>query len=354
MEIDFDVAVSNYFDWSASDPKLLLPVVDMSLPPGPEDDGKNPKPIKLGAITEASTEVKLGIPAKYGVRLPIGVDVKRDYAEYHSSYKFDEGQLTASRKLKILLTEIPYERREEYAAFRRTVEADQAQSITLDNKSPGTAGLGAGQSADELFEAAMQAANNNNFALAIELFQRVAKVDPKHKGLWNNLGRAYSRSISISKAVDSFKKQIEINAYDEFAYKNLGQAYEAMQQYDDAIAQYQKQLEVSPLSPYAHASLGLLYSKLKRWNEAVPELEKAVSLQDKNPLTCRFRSARPTLLPAKPRREWLRSSAPSPWLPTSSPGTTSPTRLPNRTCNWNAPASMPTPPSAPSKRNSAT
>jgi tetratricopeptide (TPR) repeat protein len=228
--------------------------------------------------------VRLGIPAKYGVRLPIGVDVKRDYAEYHSSYKFDAGQLVALRKLKVLLTQIPYERLDDYASFRRTVEADQAQSITLDNKSPGTAGLGAGQSPDDLFDSALQAANNNNFPLAINLFERVAKADPKHKDLWNNLGRAYLADNQYQKAADAFEKQLDANAYDEYAHTLLGQAYEGMQKYDEALAQYQKAIEVSPLDGYAHSSLGLLYSKQKRWSEAVPELEKAVSLQEKNPL----------------------------------------------------------------------
>jgi tetratricopeptide (TPR) repeat protein/transglutaminase-like putative cysteine protease len=284
IEIDFDVAVINYFDWSAPDPKLPLPTSEIGLPAAVDDESKNQKPIKLGAPTEASAEVKIAIPVKYAVRLPIGVDVKRDYAEYHSSYKFEDGQLSAVRKLKTLVSEIPYERREEFAAFRRTIEADQAQSIVLDNKAPGTAGLTSDESPDELFNSAMQAATNNNFSLAIELLQRVARADPKHKGLWDALGTAYLSSSRNQQAVDAFKKQVEINPYDEYAYRGLGMAYEAMQQYDDAIAQYQKQLEVSPLDAGAHASLGLLYSKLKRWNEAVPELEKAASLQEKNPL----------------------------------------------------------------------
>src|SRR5271165_1508780 len=284
MEIDFDVAVSNYFDWSASDPKLPLPVVGLTVPGPPEDDSKNPKPIKLGAPTEAVSEVKLAIPGKYTARLPIGVDVKRDYAEYHSSYKFDDGQLIASRRLQTQFTEIPYDRRDDYAAFRRTIEADQAQSITLDNKTPGTAGLGANESPDDLFDSATQAANNNNFTVAVDLFERVAAVDPKHKGLWNNLGRAYLALQRDQKAADAFKKQIDANPYDEYAYANLGLAYEGMQRYDDAIAQYQKAIEVNPLDGSAHGSLGLLYSKLKRWNDAVPELEKAASLQEKNPL----------------------------------------------------------------------
>ena len=278
------MTVSNYFDWSASDPKLPLPVLGFQLPPPPNEDAKSPKPIKLGGSNEVSVEVKLGIPAKYGVRLPIGVDVKRDYAEYHSSYKFAAGQLVANRRLKVLMAEIPNERREDYASFRRTVEADQGQSITLDNKSPGTAGLGADQSPDDLFDSAAQAANNNNFTLAIELFERVAKTDPKHKDLWNNLGRAYLADAQYQKSADTFQKQIDANAYDEYAHTNLGQAYEGMQKYDEAMAQYQKAIEVSPLDGYAHSSLGLLYSKQKKWSEAVPELEKAVSLQEKNPL----------------------------------------------------------------------
>jgi tetratricopeptide (TPR) repeat protein/transglutaminase-like putative cysteine protease len=284
FEIDFDVAVSNYFDWAAADPKLPLPVVGFQVGPAPDEDSKNSKPFKLGGINLAEFEVKLTIPAKYTVRVPIGIDVKRDYATYHSSYKFEAGQLTATRQLQVLMTEIPNERRDDYAAFRRTVEADQAQSVALDNKSPGTAGLGADQSPDDLFDSAVQAANNNDFPLAIELFQRVVKADPKHKGLWNNLGRAYLASNQDEQAADAFKKQIEANPYDEYAYTNLGVAYEGMQRYDAAVAQYQKAIEVSPLDAYAHGGLGLLYSKLKRWNEAVPELEKAASLQEKNPL----------------------------------------------------------------------
>ena len=120
------------------------------------------------------------------------MDVKRDYAEYHSSYKFDDGQLTASRKLQVLLTEIPYERRDDYAAFRRTIEADQAQSITLDNKAPGTAGLGANQSPDDLFDSATAGRETTTTSRwPSNCLSAWPKVDPKHKGLWNNLGRAY-------------------------------------------------------------------------------------------------------------------------------------------------------------------
>ena len=125
--LEFDVSVSNYFDWPAAEPKLPLPMISFQIAPIPDDVEKNKKAIKLGGIQDATFEVKLGIPPKYGVRLPIAVDVKRDYAEYHSSYGFENGLLTARRSMKIVRTEVPYERRDDYASFRRTVEADQAR-----------------------------------------------------------------------------------------------------------------------------------------------------------------------------------------------------------------------------------
>jgi tetratricopeptide (TPR) repeat protein/transglutaminase-like putative cysteine protease len=284
LKVDFDLSVSNYFDWSAPDPKLPLPVVGIGVPAPAEDDSKNPKPIKLGAPTLASSETKLAVPSKYSVHLPIGVDIKRDYAEYHSSYKFDGGQLVASRTLQVILTEIPYDRREDYLSFRRTVEADQAQNVALDNKSPGTAGLAAEQSPDDLFDSAVQAGNANDLKLAIDLFERVAKEDPKHKDLWNRLGTAYLADGQYQKAVDAFQKAIEASPYDESSYVLMAASYEGLHRYDDAILQYQKAIEISPLLPSAHEGLGSLYAKLKRWHEAVPELEKAISLRDKNPL----------------------------------------------------------------------
>ena len=40
--------------------------------------------------------MKFTFPAKYKVRAPIAVDVKRDYAEYHSVYKVTETSSPAS------------------------------------------------------------------------------------------------------------------------------------------------------------------------------------------------------------------------------------------------------------------
>ena len=287
LRISLDASANNFFDWSARESKIKLPFMQMNLSgePGVDDEEKTPeKVIKLGPPTDTQVEVRLKVPEKFTVHPPLGVDVRRDYAEYHSSYKVEAGQLTCVRDLKLLVSELPYERLEDYAAFQRALAADQAQDIVLDNSAPGTAGVGGNESAADLNESAIQALKNDNFPLAIDLFQRVVKLEPQHKWAWNNLGRAYLALNQNEQAIAALKKQIEINPYDQYAYNNLGRAYEAELKYDDAIQQFQKQIEINPLDPFAHGGLGGLYVKQKKFADAIPELEKAVDLQPQNAL----------------------------------------------------------------------
>src|ERR1039457_2182218 len=257
LQIDLDATVNNYFDWSAPESKMSLAFMQIALPPegDTEDDNQaHPKPIKLGVPGESNVEVRVTVPPKYKVHLPIGVEVKRDYVQYASSYKFEAGQLTAIRTLKLLSAELPVARREDYAAFRRAVAADEAQQIALDNKSPGTSGVGANESVDDLEESAQQALKNDNYELAVSLLQRVVTLEPKHKTAWDELGGAYLGLNQNDQAIAAFKKQIEVDAYDQYAYNGLGAAYQRELKYDQAIQQFQKQIEINPLDPSAHAS----------------------------------------------------------------------------------------------------
>ncbi len=212
------------------------------------------------------------------------MDVKRDYAEYSSSYKVLNNELVISRSLKTSVSELPYDRQSDYAAFVRVVDSDQAQTVRLENQSPGMSGLGGEGTPNDWFDSGVQALKNRNYDEAVQLFEQVQKADPTHKDIWKYLGGAYMATNQTQKGVEAFQKQIAANPYDDSAYSELGQAYVQQQKYDDAIAQFKKQIEINPLDPGAHARLGVLYINLKRFGEAVPELEKAVSVQPNNPL----------------------------------------------------------------------
>ena len=143
LQIDYDFSAANYFDWSAN---RAYPSAahqqPLRLPPADEAD--KDEPYRLGPPQEVQAEASINIPIKYMVKLPIGVDVKRDYAEYHSSYKVLNNELVTSRALKTSISEIPYDRQADYAAFVRVVDSDQEQLIRLENQSPGVSGSAGG------------------------------------------------------------------------------------------------------------------------------------------------------------------------------------------------------------------
>jgi tetratricopeptide (TPR) repeat protein len=283
LKVDYDLTVNNFFDWSAAETKFPLPLAVLGLPDEDADDSDS-EPIKLGDTQDFKEEQQVKFPAKYKARAPIAVDVKRDYAEYHSVYKYDAGVLSSTRSLKVYMREIPRSRLEDYAAFRRVVLADQAQQVSVENTQPGAAGAGGNESASDLNDSALQAMANQHYELAADLLQRVLKLDPKFKSAWDSLGRAYIGLGKPQQAAEAFQKQIEINPYDDFAYNGLGLAYQQQTKYDDAIKQYQKQIEINPLDQNAHANLGTLYLHQKKFAEAIPELEKAVDILSRNPL----------------------------------------------------------------------
>ena len=288
LTVEFDMTANNYFDWAAAESKFAVPLGSIHLPNSDEDeagDSGSTEPIKLGAVREDQADVTITFPPNYKLHAPLNVDIKRDYAEYHAVYKQEGGQFSSHRTLRITAAQIPAARSEDYAAFQRVIKADESQEVTLANQSPSSSVAAAGgESADDLFNSAVQALKNQHYEVAAELFERVVKIDPKHKDVWNDLGNAYLQMGQTEKAIAAFKKQIENNAYDPYAYNALGLAYERDARYDDAIQQFRKQIEINPLDHYAHGNLGILYLGQKKFAEAVPELEKAVDIQPNNPL----------------------------------------------------------------------
>jgi Flp pilus assembly protein TadD len=281
--LGYTVNKTNYFDWSKKKSELDLPLAQVSLPEGVDDDAPDTSPIKLGPPGEYIYRAKVEFAPQFTTRLPLGVSVKRDYGEYQATYKMEDHTLIAERKLTIRNRELPGNRASEYMAFRRTVVADLGQQLSLENAAAGKPTPPANMKADDLNESGRSAMQNGNYALAIELFKRAVELEPKDKYAWNNLGLSYLALRNTSKAVESFQKQIEVNPYDEFAYNNLGRAYWVDRKYEDASNAFKKQIEINPLDKYAHSNLGALYAEWHKYDEAAPELEKAVQLRPEDP-----------------------------------------------------------------------
>ncbi len=279
FELDLDFAQANYLDWSSKKSKVGVPLLAIGLPDASED---STDPIHLGSPLDVSMDLKMTLPANFSARAPVAVSVDRDYAEFKSSYHFQNHILTAQRSLNFKMRELPAARVSDYLAFTRAVESDETQLLVVENSTTGAPAIPTTASADELLEAGIAALNAGNVREAIPLLQHAVEIDPKSKQGWNDLGLAYLRLGQFDEAATAFQKQIAANPYDEHVYNYLGLALQQQQKFPEAADAFKKQIAMNALDPVAHAALGALFLEQHKYSEAVPELDKATVLAPDN------------------------------------------------------------------------
>jgi Flp pilus assembly protein TadD/transglutaminase-like putative cysteine protease len=279
FELDLDFAQANYLDWSSKKSKVGVPLLAIGLPDANED---SPDPVHLGSPLDVTMDLKMTLPANFSARAPVAVSVERDYAEFKSSYHFENHVLTAQRSLNFKMRELSPARISDYLAFSRAVESDETQLLVVENSTSGAPAIPSTVSADELLEAGIAALNAGNVREAIPLLQHTVEIDPKSKQGWNDLGLAYLRLGQFDEAADAFQKQISANPYDEHVYNYLGLTLQQQQKFPEAADAFRKQIAMNPLDPVAHAALGALFLEQHKYSEAVPELDKATVLAPEN------------------------------------------------------------------------
>jgi tetratricopeptide (TPR) repeat protein len=276
FEIEFDVTRNDFLDWSSKKLKVELPFPPFNLASGGRKAGK--KPIELGPPIDISYSLKLTLPSKYQVRLPLPLKVSRDYGEYAASYKLEGQTLLGQRTLRVKQREIPGERLQDYQAFAAAARSDAAQTLALETDVAGTPAIPDSVKTEDLIQAAQAAAGNRNFVVAEQLLRRVLEKEPKHKTIRRNLGYVLAEQRKFPEAVEVLREQTKINPFEDYAYNLLGRVYWQQQDYANAEQAFRKQMEVTPLDQYAHANLGQMLVEWRKYKEAVPELEQAISL----------------------------------------------------------------------------
>lgn len=279
FELSFTLITPNFVDFTSKKSKITVPLPIIRLPDLDTDDTD---PAQLGAMGVVDLSLRLTVPEKFKLSVPVPVNMKRKYAEYQSAYQLDKGTLSASRKLTVLAGEVAPADAGNLDAFRNVVTRDAGQEIGVDIDEVASSAATKDADEDELYDAAAAAYRSKNYKLSAQLYEKVVELSPKHKNAWTYLGQAYMEQSQFEKAESAFKKQVEMNPYDEVVYNDLGLLYERMHRYDESAQQFRKQIEVNPLDQYAHRNLGLMLSRRHKYDEAIPELEQALSIESDN------------------------------------------------------------------------
>lgn len=278
FEVDYDFASDDFLDWSSKKTKLAIPLPSLNLAEVAADKQEGSKPIQLGPPIDITYRLRLSLPAQYQARLPLPLTVKRDYADYSSSYKLEGNTVVVERKFRLRQHELPASRAQDFRAFVAAARADEAQSISLETSTAGTPTIPDSVKVDELLQAAYAAARNRNYLLAEDLLKRVIEKEPKHKEARRQLGWALFVQRKFEPAITTLREQTVINPFDDYAYNLLGRIYWQQQKYQDGETAFRKQIEITPLDKFSHGNLGQMLVEWRKYKEAVPELEQAISL----------------------------------------------------------------------------
>lgn len=279
FEVTIAFSDPNAFTWPMEHAKIALPLLTIGMPDPPAKRGDA---IKLGTPLDVETHLQLRLPANFKASAPAGTDVSRDYADFKSSYRFENGELFADRAVNFKMRELPASREPDYVAFAHAVQADAAQALFVADPSGAKAEIPSNATADDLVDAGTAALKADHIQAAILLLQRATQLQPNHKAAWNELGLAYLQSHKSTDAVAAFQKQAQVNPSDDRVHDYLGAALEQLHRDNDATAAFQKQIALQPLDAVAHAQLGNILLREGRYSDAIPEIEKAAILSPDN------------------------------------------------------------------------
>jgi len=115
--------------------------------------------------------------------------------------------------------------------------------------------------------------------LEIDQLQKEAKMAPKSKDAWINLGNVLMDAQRFSEAIDAYEHALTLDPKNVSVRVDLGTCYRGIGKFDKAVEEYRKAIKINPNFPNAHRNLGVvLANDLHQNQEAVKEIQKYLEL----------------------------------------------------------------------------
>ena len=275
----------DYSDWGNR--RITVPFPPLYLPVLSGGRGLA-QSVQLGAPQEVIYRARVELPPGYTPRLPPPVHLKKDFAEYRSTYNIANNVLQVERHLTIRVRELPADRSEDYRTFQHATSKDENAYINF-REGPAVEltdfGGTENAEAEEAFNQGTQAMQRRAISAAAYHFQGAVRLDPNYARAWLALGMAHMMLRDFDSSIEAFRKAIQFAPDQPAAYKPLAFALMSMHRSEEAIQVWRELLRVDPQDGDASTNLGTLLVEEKRYTEAVTAFEAAVRL---NPQTARL------------------------------------------------------------------
>src|SRR5690348_8359710 len=273
LSYSYEFTAKDKTDWDYKRIILQVPVLGL---PTLEDNGKQRKnPIQLGSPRKVTINVKIKLPPGFTPKLLPAQDLVRGFAEYHSSYGFNDGILTITRSLVVKTKQLPASNFKDYNSFRSAISLDSRAYTYLYTPAESEATLPPSPESAQLYQQARDAIQAGDLQSARDLIQRGLKVDPQYAAGWLALGSIQFRLNEIGDATTDFRKAADLNPHDPMARKALAECH-TLSGSPDAAQSWRDVLKLQPNDREAHLTLGTILLNQKKFSEASLELEAAV------------------------------------------------------------------------------
>ncbi len=291
----------DYPDWK-SDHHFTVPGLPFFMPPVREDAKY---PVWLGPPLETVSDSKVEVPAGYKPQLPSNVDLKYDFAEYHSSYSNspDQTVLIAKRRLLVKMHEVPVAAFDDYRSFLKNLQNDVNQYVQTSALSAGVnpkvsempsppfpallppslralRELPASKSeeANHRESEAREEIGGRDLQSAVSSLYRAVSADPKFARAWVMLGQLLFAQKQVDTGIEAFRKAMAAEPEERAIPKALGWSLMANSRCEDAIPVWQAYVKAHPDDADGPGNLGSCLFQLKRYPEAAAAYEAELKI----------------------------------------------------------------------------
>lgn len=139
--------------------------------------------------------------------------------------------------------------------------------------------LNRGRTVQQLWDMALQAQQQEDWATAINYYQRINELEPNRTDVLCELGKLFQQQPEL--AVRAFQQAIKIDpAQPSWVYEHLGKALQQLGNIPAAIAAYQNAIERGqPILPGLYRHLGELLVEQKQYDRAIAIYQKLIELE---------------------------------------------------------------------------
>jgi tetratricopeptide (TPR) repeat protein/transglutaminase-like putative cysteine protease len=273
FEFAYDYKREKIGDWDNH--RITAPLPPTGLESASLQKKKPQEPAYLGALGTAVLKAKIELPSGFTPKVPDKVDLTEDFADFHASYAFKDGVLTATRTLIIKKNDVPLSEWDAYQKFSKAISDDHDSWIDLGGDTTSASSVSSNPEAHRLFEEGLNALRNRDQTRAEEDFDRLLQLDSKYPYAHANLGTVYLNERNVEGGIRELRKEEELHPDESYSYRVLAQALVYKHENREAIEQLQKLLVLDPKDRDAALNLGQLLSAEKRYAKALTVLQKA-------------------------------------------------------------------------------